>query len=239
MPCVGVVTMIVTRMSRGVAVAAMVLVSGLAAVAAEVGDPALAKAQIQATSQKILALFKDPELIKPENRDKMVNTLQTVLDERFDWPTIGRWVLATNRSLFDDAQTAEFARLFADYAVLYYLTQVKQNVTGDDPSRVDQIRIEYRDGKLRDDGSLLIEVLFTSPKGAQVLTGYTMVYEKATTAWRVRNFSVEGVSIVRNWRTELAPVRSREKIMDLLKGKVAELRAALAAAAAEPQGDGR
>jgi len=35
---------------------------------------------------------------------------------------------------------------------------------------------------------------------------------------------VEGISLVRNWRTELAPVKSRDKIMDLLKGKIAELR---------------
>jgi ABC-type transporter MlaC component len=231
--------MMVKRIAWGVAVAAIIWASGPAAVAAEAGDPALAKAQVQETSQKILALFKNPELIKRENRDQMISELQAVLDERFDWPTIGRWVLATNRSLFDDAQTAEFATLFADYAVLYYLTQVKQNVTGDDPSKVDQIRIEYRDGKLRDDGSLTMDVQFTSPKGTQVLTGYTLVCEKGTAVWRVRNFSVEGVSIVRNWRTELAPLRSREKIMDLLKGKVAELRATLAAPAATAQGDGK
>ena len=219
--------------------AGTVWLSVAGATAAEAGDPALAKSQIQDTSQKILALFKKPDLAKPESRDLLVNELQAVLDERFDWPTIGRWVLATNRSLFDEAQAAEFAKLFADYAVLYYLTQVKQNVTGDDPSRVDQVRIEYRDGKLREDGSLLIEVLFTSPKGTQVLTGYTMVCDKGAAVWRVRNFSVEGVSIVRNWRTELAPIRSREKIMDLLKGKVAELRAVLAAPAAKPQGEAR
>jgi ABC-type transporter MlaC component len=230
--------MMVTRIVRGLVVVGMVSLSGFAVAAGETGDPALAKAQIQETSGKILTLFKDRELIKPENRDALVDGLRAVLDERFDWPTIGRWVLATNRSLFDETQIDEFAKLFADYAVLYYLTQVKQNVIGDDPARVDQVRIEYRDGKLRDDGSLVIEVLFTSPKGAQVLTGYTMVYEKTKAVWRVRNFSVEGVSIVRNWRTELAPVKSREKIMDLLTGKVAELRATLAARA-EQKGDGR
>jgi ABC-type transporter MlaC component len=215
----------------GGVVAGWVLLASFAAAADGTGDPALARAQIQETSQKVIALFKDPDLIKPENRDALVNQLRAVLDERFDWPTIGRWVLATNRSLFSDAQTDEFAKLFADFAVLFYLTQIKQNVTGTDPALVDQIRIEYRDGKRRDDGSLVLEVLFTSPKGSQVLTTYTLVYEKDASAWRVRNFSVEGVSIVRNWRTELAPVKSREKIMALLQGKVAELRAALAAPA--------
>jgi ABC-type transporter MlaC component len=229
--------MIATRIVRAAVLAGMVWLSTVVAAAA-VGDPAQAKAQIQETSQKILALFKNPDLIKPENRDALVRDLQAVLDERFDWPTIGRWVLATNRPRFDETQTDEFAKLFADYAVLYYLTQVKQNVTGDDPARVDQVQIEYRDPKLREDGSLTIEVLFTSPKGAQVLTGYTLVCAEGTAIWRVRNFSVEGVSIVRNWRTELAPMRSREKIMDLLTSKVAELRAALATAATKPQGDG-
>ena len=230
--------MMVRRIAGGAVVAGMVWLSGCALAAEGVGDAALAKAQIQDTSRKVIALFKNPALTKLENRDALVTELRAVLDERFDWPTIGRWVLATNRSLFSDAQIDEFAKLFADYAVLYYLTQIKQNVTGDDPALVDQVRIEYRDGKLRDDGSLTIDVLFTSPKGAQVVTGYTLVYEKGGASWRVRNFSVEGVSIVRNWRTELAPIRSREKILALLNGKVAELRAALAAPAVKQPGDG-
>jgi hypothetical protein len=141
----------------GGVVAGWVLLASFAAAADGTGDPALARAQIQETSQKVIALFKDPDLIKPENRDALVNQLRAVLDERFDWPTIGRWVLATNRSLFSDAQTDEFAKLFADFAVLFYLTQIKQNVTGTDPALVDQIRIEYRDGKRRDDGSLVLE----------------------------------------------------------------------------------
>jgi len=58
--------------------------------------------------------------------------------------------------------------------------------------------------------------------------------KKITGQRLVRNFIVEGVSLVRNWRTELAPVKSREKIMDLLKGKVTELRAKRAAATAKP-----
>jgi phospholipid transport system substrate-binding protein len=225
--------MVAMRSVWGVVFVGWVSLSSVVVAADGGGDPALAKAQIQETSQKVIALFKDPDLIKPENRDALVDRLRAVLDERFDWPTIGRWVLATNRSLFNDAQTDEFAKLFADFAVLFYLTQVKQNVTGSDASLVDQVRIEYRDGKRRDDGSLSLEVLFTSPKGSQVLTTYTLVYGQDPAAWRVRNFSVEGVSIVRNWRTELAPIKSREKIMDLLKGKVAELRAALAAPAAK------
>jgi ABC-type transporter MlaC component len=216
-----------TQGLRSLVVAGTVLLAGLAVAADAPGDPALAKAQMQDTTQKIVALFKDAELVKLENRDRLVSELQTVLNERFDWPTIGRWVLATNRPLFDQAQLEDFAKLFADYAVLYYLTQVKENIMDEDPARVAEIRIEYRDGKVREDGSLATEIVFTSPKGTQVLTGYTLVYDRALAAWRVRNFSVEGVSIVRNWRTELAPVRSREKIMTLLEGKVAELRTKL------------
>jgi len=216
-----------------------VLVAGLAllplgAQAAAAGDPALAKVQIQETSQKVLNLFKDRELFRPENTDRLLGDLHAVLDERFDWPIIARWVLATNRPLFTDEQVGEFGRLFSDYVVLYYLTQVEQHITGGEPDLVSQVRTEYRDGKTRADGSVSMEVVFITPKGSQVLTGYTLVYEQDPGAWRVRNFIVEGVSLVRNWRTELAPVKSREKIMDLLKGKVTELRAKRAAATAKP-----
>ncbi len=201
-----------------------------------IGDPALARAQIQETSGKVLDLFRDRELFRPESTDRLLGRLHALLDERFDWSTIARWVLATNRPLFNDEQLGEFARRFSDYVVLYYLTQVEQHITGGEPGLVDQVRTEYRDGKRRADDSVSMEVVFTTPKGSQVLTGYTLVFDQAGGAWRVRNFSVEGVSLVRNWRTELAPVKSRDKIMELLGSKVTELRARRAAGAAKPSG---
>jgi len=82
-------------------------------------------------------------------------------------------VLATNRPLFTDAQVDEFAKLFGDYVVLYYLP----GRTLHHRNGPEQVRIEYRDGKVRTDGSLSLEVLFVTPKNTQVLTGYTMVYE--------------------------------------------------------------
>jgi ABC-type transporter MlaC component len=221
--------------------AGVVLVGGLLCFGAgslpaaeETGDPALARTQIRETSDKVLALFRKRDLFRPEKADELLVQLHAILDERFDWPTIARWVLATNRPLFGDAQVGEFATLFGDYVVLYYLIQVEQHITGDDPALVDQIQVDYRDGKRRDDGSLAIEVVFTTPKKTQVTTGYTMVYDRGPQAWRVRNFIVEGVSLVRNWRTELAPVKSREKIMELLQAKAKELRDQRSGASAKP-----
>lgn len=220
---------------RMTALLALGLLTGLAAESrgAE-ADPALAREQIRETSEKVLAIFRNRELFAPEASDRLVAELRAVLDERFDWPTMARWVLGRKRPMFDEPQLGEFAELFSQYVVLYYLTQVEQQIVTGDPDQVNQVGIEYRDGTTQVDGSVALDVLFTTPKGAQVLTGYTLVFDAAGAAWRVRNFSVEGVSLVRNWRNELASARSREKIMDLMTRKVAELRARRAAATATP-----
>jgi ABC-type transporter MlaC component len=210
------------------------LAGGHLAAAAPGGDPALARAQIRETSDKVLALFRQREMFAAENTDRLLAELRAILDERFDWPTIARWVLATNRPLFSEEQIVEFSALFGDYVVLYYLTQVEQHITGDDPALVDQVQADYRDGKQRADGSLSIDVVFTTPRKTQILTGYTLVYDQTAEAWRVRNFIVEGVSLVRNWRTELAPVKSRERIMNLLRAKVTDLREQRAGNANKP-----
>ncbi|NLF17659.1 MAG: ABC transporter substrate-binding protein [Lentisphaerae bacterium] len=198
-------------------------------------DPALARAQIRETSEKVLEIFRTRELFAPEASDRLLAELRAVLDQRFDWPTMARWVLGRKRPLFDEAQTGEFADLFSQYVVLYYLTQVEQQIVTGDPDQVNQVRIDYRDGTSQADGSVALEVIFTTPKGTTVQTGYTLVFDAAGAAWRVRNFSVEGVSLVRNWRNELASARSREQIMELMTRKVDELRARRAAApAAKP-----
>ncbi|MBN2451035.1 MAG: ABC transporter substrate-binding protein [Lentisphaeria bacterium] len=203
---------------------AAVVVLGCVRGASGAGDPALAREQIRETSDRILALFRDRELIKPENNERFLDAMRSLLDERFDWQSISRWVLARNRPLFNDEQMEEFSRVFGDYVVLHYLTQVEHHIVSEDPANADRIGIEILDGILRTDGSLTLDVVFTPAEGAPVKTGYTLVYDETLTAWRVRNFIVEGVSLVRNWRTELAPLRSREKIMDVLESKVRALR---------------
>lgn len=199
-------------------------------------DAESAKAQMQETSEKVLAIFRDRDVFAPERTDELLARLRGVLDERFDWLTIARWVLAQNRRLFDDPQTEEFAAAFRDYVVLHYLTQVEHHVTGADATAVDGIRIVYGDAGRRADGSLSLDIVFVTARQTQVSTAYTLVHDPAL-GWRVRNFIVEGVSLVRNWRSELAPLRTRERIMDLLQSKTAEMRKARLQGAQAEQGE--
>ena len=188
------------------------------------GDPEQAREQIRQTTDAVLALFKERELFKPANTDLLLERFHAVLDERFDWVAMAEWVLGRKRSLFDQAQTDAFADAFSRYVVLHYLTQVEQHVLTDDPADIDKIRAEYREERTRGDGAVALEVAFLTPNGTRVVTGYTLAYDEAIDSWRVRNFIVEGVSLVRNWRSELASVPTREKIMDVMNAKVKSLR---------------
>ena len=68
-------------------------------------DPALARAQIRETSEKVLEIFRTRELFAPEASDRLLAELRAVLDQRFDWPTMARWVLGRKRPLFDESPT--------------------------------------------------------------------------------------------------------------------------------------
>lgn len=183
-----------------------------------------AEKQLRDTSLKVLDLFRDTELVAPRNTGNLVDRLHEILDQRFDWVTMAKWVLGRQRSAFDERQTEQFSKLFSQYVVLYYLAQVEEYVVTGKPEQVDSVKIDFRDARERRDGAVAMDVVFVTPRGTEVQTGYTLVRDARTDEWQVRNFIVEGVSLVRNWRTQLARVRSPEEIISIMRGKVEELR---------------
>jgi len=189
---------------------------------AAAGEVERACAQIRQTSETIRKILEDPALMGKEHADERFARVREALNERFDWPSISHWVLGRNVRKFDEEHFKEFANLFSRYVVLYYMAKVEDyigNEDGKDPA-AEKVKILYEKGRARRDGAVVAKVSFTLPDRKQIDTVYTMVKDRETNEWKVRNFVVEGVSLVSNWRTELNYIGRRDKILSLLRKKV-------------------
>jgi ABC-type transporter MlaC component len=188
-------------------------------------EAATASAQVRQTSEKIKAILEKPELSGSENADARLEKIRDALNERFDWTRISRWVLGRNVRKFDDEHLTRFTNLFSRYVVLYYMAKVDEFMGTDTKDAADgkDVEIVYGDGMPRRDGSVLVTATFKLPNGKEINTSYTLIKDPDETEWKVRNFVVEGVSLVSNWRTELNYIGSRDKILSVLEKKVNSL----------------
>ena len=169
--------------------------------------------EIKETTDRILAIVSDPGLKGPENEKKRGRLIREAVDERFNWGAMTQRSLARNWKERTDAEKKEFIALFGKLLERTYLDKVG-SYSGEKVSYVD----ETIDGKF---GTVTAKILTRS--NTDVLVLYRV--KKENSGWLVYDISIEGVSLVNNYRKQFNSIILRSSYDDLvkkLKKKVAE-----------------
>lgn len=169
--------------------------------------------EIKETTDRILAIVSDPGLKGPENKKKRGRLIREAVDGRFNWEAMTQGSLARNWKERTDAEKKEFIALFGKLLERTYLDKVG-SYSGEKVSYVD----ETIDGK---SGTVTAKILTRS--NTDVLVLYKV--EKGNSGWLVYDISIEGVSMILNYREQFNSIILRSSYDDLvkkLKEKVAE-----------------
>jgi phospholipid transport system substrate-binding protein len=171
---------------------------------------------VRATADKIISILNDPSLQGEPKRAERHRLLRQELEQRFDWPTICRSCLARHWSKLTAAQQKEFTDLFKDFLERTYLDRIE-------PYYNELDRIDY-------EGERILEVRYASVRTVVVTKQkieHPVEYrleKKATGDWLVYDVVIEGVSLVKNYRTqfdEIIAKSSYQGLIDDLKAKIA------------------
>ena len=189
------------------------------------GTPALALAgepsdQIRQTTDKILAIVEAPALKGPDKDAERQKQMRAAIDERFDWAAMARSALGKNWRDLSEAQRTEFTGLFSELIEKNYMTQV-ESYSGE--------KILYKGDKV--DGIYgVAEVVILTLRGTDIPVSYRVL--KKGPAWLVYDVSIEGVSLVNNYRSQIGTILNSSSYATL----IAKIKAKIAAAPAEPAG---
>ena len=182
--------------------------------------PVLTRAQTQPIDvlkskiEDAVLILKDPQYKDPANLEKQRNAVWELIGKAFSFPAIARRTLARNWKKFSKDQHREFTILFAQLLKKTYL---------------DKVRFEYNDEKVIFIGQNLLSTTKALVKtkilwkNKEILINYRMLVTKGT--WRVYDVSVEGISLVRNYRTQFKTIlikKTPAQLIDLLREKVSE-----------------
>ncbi len=184
------------------------------------GMPALAgtadpMATVKGPIDAVITILNDPQYKAPGTRVAQRDQIWKAVQPMFDFHEISRRAVARNWSRFSDAEKTQFTDVFSDFLGNTY---------------IDKIQGEYHNEKI-----VYLSQDFYSDQYAEVKTQilretveipvYYRMLKGGDGNWKVYDIIVEGVSLVKNYRTQFASILKKEKpaqLIERLNQKLAE-----------------
>ena len=166
-------------------------------------------------------ILKDPKYqnadpgLKIEQRDKIWD----IVDDTFDFVEVSRRALARNWKSFSPEQQEAFADVFGKMLGNIYVERIQTGFA-------DQ-KVTFADEILHESKPLAIVKTFIVTDQNKIPVDYSL--KKKDDRWRVYDVKVEGVSLIKNYRTQFNDILRKEtpdQLIERLKAKVAEQEAA-------------
>jgi phospholipid transport system substrate-binding protein len=196
-------------------------------------------------TDKVFAILRDPQLQGDANIQKRYDAVRKEADKRFDWQEMARRSLGPHWRSRTEPEQQEFTGLFTALIVNTYLTTIERNLDA-------QIRYE---GEQVEERYATVKTIAVTSKGTEVPVVYWLRTAEVPNeppatgthpSWLVYDVQIEGVSMVRNYRSqfnEMIVGSSYAKLIERLKAKIedaAKERAEkVAAAVAEAEKEGK
>jgi phospholipid transport system substrate-binding protein len=169
--------------------------------------------KIRQTTDRILSIVKDPVLQGPSKAGEKRKMIRLAVDERFNWEEMAQRSLARHWTQRTPEEKKEFTRLFGDLLENTYLNKV-EGYSGE--------KVLY-EGESVDGDYAVVKIKIVTQKNVDVPVEYRL--KKEPKDWLVYDISIEGVSLVNNYRSQFNSIISQSSYGNLVK-KLKEKKAA-------------
>jgi phospholipid transport system substrate-binding protein len=166
--------------------------------------------QIRETTDKIISIVGDPALKSPEKANERKRLIRQAVDERFDWEEMSRRSLARHWKRRTEEEKKEFIYLFGKLLERTYLEQVG-NYSGE--------KVLYLNETIDEKGFGDVSVKIITKQETEIPVRYKV--KKNGDGWYVYDISVEGRSLINNYRKQFEQM-PYNKLIQQLKAKVAQ-----------------
>lgn len=146
-----------------------------------------------------LALVNDPTYRKPEKQEELREKIWNLVKDVFDFRAISMRALGRNWRDFSDPQRDQFTEAFTELLKNTYLNRVK----GEERSE----KVEFLEQDLITDNRAVVRTLLHT-EDTQIPIDYSLLLRGDE--WRVYDVNIEGVSMVKNYRTQFAEILNNE-----------------------------
>jgi phospholipid transport system substrate-binding protein len=171
--------------------------------------PASAKAsatdEVKKTVDEVVRIVSDKELKKPQNDVKRRQALKAAIGRIFDYEEMAKRSLAVHWNERTPAERTEFVQLFT--------TLLEKSYSGKIES-YNQEKISYIK-EITDNSYTEVRSTVTTPKRDEYSLDYRMMNKGGK--WMVYDVSIEGVSMVSNYRSQFNKIITSQGYGELVK----------------------
>jgi phospholipid transport system substrate-binding protein len=161
--------------------------------------------QIKQTTDKILSILADPNLKTPARAQERKQSVRRTIDERFDWEELARRSLAQYWAQRTPDEKKEFIQLYRELLARTYLNKV-QDYSGE--------TVRYEGESIESDYAT-VKVRILTSKNTEISVDYRVM--KKGNHWLVYDISIEGVSLVNNYRSQFNSILQKSTYQELVK----------------------
>jgi len=160
---------------------------------------------VKQSTDRILKVLKDPELKAKSKEPEKRRLLRKVADERFDWEEMAKRSLATHWGERTPEERKEFVSLFADLLERSYMGKIEGY-------KNEKIVLEKENV---DADFAVVESNVVTEREVEIPINYRL--HKKGSDWLVYDVSIEGVSLVNNYRTQFNNIIMSSSYQELVK----------------------
>jgi phospholipid transport system substrate-binding protein len=175
------------------------------------GLAASPKETVETGVNKVLATLKDPGF-KAKSKDAQVAELTEAISTIFDFQELSKRTLGREWRKMSDAQQKEFVALFTD---------LLQGVYADRLLAYSDQKVIFDKEDMLKKGRAEVQSYLQTADGKKIPLFYRLTDKSGS--WKVYDVIIEGVSMVKNYRTQFREILSKdspEKLLEILRNKV-------------------
>lgn len=159
--------------------------------------------RIQTMVDKVIVILKDQTLAGDSQATARRSAIREVVGETFDFEEMSKRALAQHWKNRSAAEQQEFVSLFTDFLEKNYIKKIEG---------YKEEKISIRAEKV-ENGRALVKTIIVTAEKTEIPIDYKM-YVKAG-AWRIYDISIEGVSMVSNYRSQFAGILNKKSYEEL------------------------
>lgn len=192
------------RISAGVLILAFLLVIPLQAYAAT------PKETVETGVNKVLKTLSDPGF-KAKSKEEKITTISEEIESVFDFEELSRRTLGRDWKKFNAGQQSEFVKLFK---------KLLQGVYADRLLAYSDQKVIFDKEIMLKEGRAEVQSYLQTSDGSKIPLFYRLTNKSGS--WKVYDMVIEGISMVKNYRTQFKDILangSPDKLLEILRDK--------------------
>ena len=170
-----------------------------------------AKETVETEVNKVLATLSDPAF-KDRSRDEKIAEIREIIGRVFDYRELSKRTVGRAWKKMNDAQKNEFVELFSE---------LLGNVYADRLLAYSNEKVEFTKETELKKGRVEVESNIQLGGGKTAPLNYRMIQKDGK--WKAYDIVIEGISMVKNYRSQFRPILSKggpEELLKVLRKKV-------------------